>query len=868
MHRHVRRIGDQVAGAVEHRAGEIEPLLDIDRGGGGGERHAHLLGDRHEQVVEHFEHHRIDVRSHGRCAAERLDARQHQFGARGDAGPPARFNHRRAVGVDEDRRAIDRGAGGEARAIMNRRFMQRVVAIDLRAADGLRFGGRRRRIRRHHRPGVRHARDRLDRHGLDHQRLVRHEEAVGAAIGRLERGAHGVGPGERHRLRLVGALVAQMRAAMHGDARAIDPLRQQRILGLPRQKGEPGSKIVDHVRRQPALHGLLAQLDHVGEPHAESREHTGQRMNEDRGHAERVGHLADMLAAGTAKAHQRIAAHVAALLDRDLLDGMGDVLVGDAQEAVGEFLRRSRHAGRARDLGRQRREFVAHHVAVERQVAVRAEDAREMLGPDLTGHDIGVGDGERTAAAVAGGPGIGTRRPRPDAQARSVEGQDRAAARRHRVDGEHGRAQPHAGHHGIEAALEFAVVVRHVGRGPAHVEADEPREAGALRCLHRADDAAGRTGQDAVLAGEGARLGEPAARAHEHQRHTSELGRHPVDVAPQNGREIRVGHGGVAAPDQLHQRRDLVRHRDLGKADGARDACRRGFVGTIAPGMHEDDRGGAQTGIVGPLKLHPERFAVERPQHDTLRRDALVRLDGARMERFRQHDVKIEQARPILVGDAQGVAEAARDHQHGRFALALEQRIGRHRRAHLDRSDRDRRDRRGVRHAQNVADAGERRVAVAFRILRQELARDQPAVGRARHDIGERAAAVDPEMPGPAHDLITTRTNSTEAHSIILWFRSMTGSDGAAARGLGLRLVSVCASSAIGQSIGQHGRARTGRGHGRHHVSVPRRHGSAWWPRPARRGRASRRPFERRARAYAMLARDQAPPPGASPPTV
>ena len=31
MHRHVRRVGDQVALGVEQRAGEIEPLLDVDR---------------------------------------------------------------------------------------------------------------------------------------------------------------------------------------------------------------------------------------------------------------------------------------------------------------------------------------------------------------------------------------------------------------------------------------------------------------------------------------------------------------------------------------------------------------------------------------------------------------------------------------------------------------------------------------------------------------------------------------------------------------------------------------------------------------------------------------------------------------------
>ena len=46
-------------GRIEQRAGEIEPLADVDRSGAAGERRAHLLGDRHEQAVEDFEPDRI-----------------------------------------------------------------------------------------------------------------------------------------------------------------------------------------------------------------------------------------------------------------------------------------------------------------------------------------------------------------------------------------------------------------------------------------------------------------------------------------------------------------------------------------------------------------------------------------------------------------------------------------------------------------------------------------------------------------------------------------------------------------------------------------------------------------------------------------
>src|SRR3954470_23712500 len=56
MHRHVRGIRHQRAVVRKDRTGENEPLLDIHRVGGVLQRDAHLLGDRHEQVVEHLQH--------------------------------------------------------------------------------------------------------------------------------------------------------------------------------------------------------------------------------------------------------------------------------------------------------------------------------------------------------------------------------------------------------------------------------------------------------------------------------------------------------------------------------------------------------------------------------------------------------------------------------------------------------------------------------------------------------------------------------------------------------------------------------------------------------------------------------------------
>jgi hypothetical protein len=87
---------------------------------------------------------------------------------------------------------------------------------------------------------------------------------------------------------------------------------------------------------------------------------------------------------------------------------------------------------------------------VERLVAVRAEHAGEVVRLDLAEHHVGIGDRQRPAAAVAGRARVGAGALGPDAKARAVEMQDRAAAGGHRVDAHHRRAHAHAGDLGLE----------------------------------------------------------------------------------------------------------------------------------------------------------------------------------------------------------------------------------------------------------------------------------------------------------------------------------------------------------------------------------------------------------------------------------
>ena len=348
--------------------------------------------------------------------------------------------------------------------------------------------------------------------------------------------------------------------------RRIGALRRER---RPRLLGQPIGdvrKFRHRMRLERHFDGLFAHDRLVGKTHAIGRQHAGIGMDEDGLHAELVGDQAGMLAAGAAEALQREAGGVVALLHRDLLDRIRHVGDRDLQETLRHLPRRARLAGGPRDLVGERGEFRRHDIGIERLIAVGAEDRREMARLDLADADIGVGHRQRAAAPVAGRTRIGAGGIGPDAEARAVEVQDRAAARRHRVDRHHRRAHAHAGHRGLEGALEAAGVERHVGRGAAHVEADDAVEPGHRRGARRADDAAGRTGQDRVLALKAGRVGQAAVRLHEVQPHAGEFGRHLIDVAAQDRREIGVHHGGVAARDQPQQRADLMAGGDLGEA--------------------------------------------------------------------------------------------------------------------------------------------------------------------------------------------------------------------------------------------------------------------------------------------------------------
>ena len=101
----------------------------------------------------------------------------------------------------------------------------------------------------------------------------------------------------------------------------------------------------------------------------------------------------------------------------------------------------------------------------------------------------------------------------------------------------------------------------------------------------------------------------------------------------------------------------------------------------------------------------------------------------------------------------------------GALALAFQQRVGGHRGAHPDRLDPAGRDRLAGAEPEQRPDTGDGRVGVARRVLRQQLVRQQPAVRAAADDVGERAAAVDPELPPGWSCAGSNRTSSLDSMS-------------------------------------------------------------------------------------------------------
>jgi hypothetical protein len=146
-------------------------------------------------------------------------------------------------------------------------------------------------------------------------------------------------------------------------------------------------------------------------------------------------------------------------------------------------------------------------------------------------------------------------------------------------------------------------------------------------------------------------------------------------------------------------------------------------------------------------RLLAQMRLVQRLHHVAVRADALLGLDHAAVQQLGQHDVAVEQARAVLVGDAQRVAKAARGDQQRGLALALQQRVGGHRGAHLHALDLLGRDRLPGRRPSRWRMPATAASRYCSGLSLSSLCVTSVPSGPPAHHVGEGAAAVDPELP-------------------------------------------------------------------------------------------------------------------------
>jgi len=256
MHRHMRRIGDQVALRVEQRARKVETLLDVHGVRRVRERHAHLLGDRHEQVVEHFQQHGVGIGADRMRALDRHDALEKEMIEGGQRRAPPVLDHRRRIGLADHRRPVDRVAGTQILAREHGGVMPCAVRVEPIGAQRRQRGARGERG-----PLVLHVlclADRLDGNRLDNERLARHQKAVLLSVAALEFRGHECGVVlRRNRQCRVGAFVFQVQHTLAADARRRNSLVEDIASRTLFQRGERLVAVDQRRIRQPRFDGAL-----------------------------------------------------------------------------------------------------------------------------------------------------------------------------------------------------------------------------------------------------------------------------------------------------------------------------------------------------------------------------------------------------------------------------------------------------------------------------------------------------------------------------------------------------------------------------------------------------------------------------------
>ena len=271
-----------------------------------------------------------------------------------------------------------------------------------------------------------------------------------------------------------------------------------------------------------------------------------------------------------------------------------------------------------------------------------------------------------------------------------------ACANGHQVD--HGKADRPAADAAIGGEAGFATVDEgNVRRGAADVDADEIGMSGAGADVGRAHCASGGARQRCLDGGaaHGARAGDAAARFHEQERRGDALiGHAPIElghVGRHHRHDESIEDGGHAALVFAEGGQHLARQRNRrARKFRTQDLTNAAFVRRVGvtvqehhgdggdPALLQRARSGVHGGLVKRLELVAVGFQAAADLENQLRWHGTFRLHPGEQAGTAWY---------VLAPDLEHVLEARSRDQRGFGALALEDQVGRHRRAVQDAAD-------------------------------------------------------------------------------------------------------------------------------------------------------------------------------------
>ena len=262
-----------------------------------------------------------------------------------------------------------------------------------------------------------------------------------------------------------------------------------------------------------------------------------------------------MLAARPAEGEQGVVGGVVAPAQRDGADRVGHPLVGDLQEALEQGVRVGLLSGLDPEALADRFEGLAGGGGVDGDGEARRVETAQQ--------EVDVGDGERAAGPVAGGPGVGARAPGADVQRPGGESTDRPSTGCHALDSQGRREQVGVAHRVLELVLVVPVEAGDVGAGASHVEGEDPGEARAPRRRGGAHHTPRRPAQQAVLGAVAVGAEEPPGAGHGVERPSAQALLDVSQVAADHGREVGVDGRRLRPGQELDPGRQLGGDRDL-----------------------------------------------------------------------------------------------------------------------------------------------------------------------------------------------------------------------------------------------------------------------------------------------------------------